>query len=64
MLSFDIQVRTTSRSSVLFKLRGRRKNGTAVSIGWAANTIFDFTGNMESVVDVRLFGAITPIRLL
>ena len=55
-LSFDIRVKDLPRAArILFKLRGRRKNGTAESIGWAANTIFNFTGNMENTVDVRLF---------
>ena len=55
-LCFDIKVKDLPRAArILFKLRGRRKNGTTESIAWAANTIFDFMGKMESVVDVRLF---------
>lgn len=55
-MQFGIPVRDLPRAArVLFKLRGRRKNGSPVTLGWAASTVFDFKGKMDSVIDLRLF---------
>jgi phosphatidylinositol-4,5-bisphosphate 3-kinase len=55
-MQFNIAVRDLPRAArVLFKLRGRKKNGLMVTLGWAASTVFDFRGSMETMKDVRLF---------
>lgn len=55
-MQFNLAVRDLPRAArVLFKLRGRKKNGSPVTLGWAASTVFDFKGKMDSVIDLRLF---------
>jgi len=57
-IEFPISVRDLPRATrILFKLSGKKRKGgtSSVPLGWAAATLFDFKGVLESLVDVRMF---------
>ena len=47
---------------ILFRVNGKKGSGKDVLIGWAAQPIFDFSGNLDALVDVRLFPGTVDVR--
>lgn len=55
-LAFTIPVRDLPRAArILVRVSGQKRRNKPVSIGWAAAPIFDFTGALDTVIDLRLF---------
>jgi len=55
-VEFGIDVKDLPRAArILFRLKGRKRKGKAVCVGWAAAPIFDFTGCLDTLIDLRLF---------
>jgi phosphatidylinositol 3-kinase len=55
-MEFDIAVRDLPRAArILFKVKGIKRKGKPVCVGWAAAPIFDFKGCLDASIDLRLF---------